>query len=188
MRRSPRLACPLSQLGYDEIEVLVPYLSIKEAFVLMQTCRSMFILVFRAVICARVSLLRRWHGTFQHTIDRSEYLQVEELANTKYKFQMGADKLVELVADFEWFHSHVVQFQKHSTHSAYLYTARRDRRLNRILEMASGFRKLCDGTDQLLQKVEHANNDIKGTERIWIAASPEARAAINAKLAAVEEA
>ena len=54
-RRSPRLLCPLLQLGYDDIgEGLVPCLTISEAFALMQTCRSMFISVFRAIIDARL--------------------------------------------------------------------------------------------------------------------------------------
>jgi hypothetical protein len=59
-------------LGYDEIEEgLVLLLSIGEANVLMQTCRSMFITVFHALVGARVLFLKRPLVTFQCTIDRA---------------------------------------------------------------------------------------------------------------------
>ena len=49
-RRSPRFMCPLLNMGYDEIAAgLMPCLSISEAFVFMQTCRSIFISVLRVM-------------------------------------------------------------------------------------------------------------------------------------------
>ena len=60
VRRSPRLACPLLLLPYDEIEAgLMPCLTLEDAVMLMQTCRALLIPILSAYSVSRRELYKR---------------------------------------------------------------------------------------------------------------------------------
>lgn len=187
-RRSPRLLCPLLQLGYDNIgEGLVPCLTIVEALALMQTCRSMYISVFRALIDARLFLLRSWHSNLQDLIDSNEYLQIDVNMHMKDSLQAATDSTFNQVKAFKGFHDKITSFFMNNTHSAYLYTASRDNRWNRILEMHCVTEIFVD-TDRLLKKIEITYNMFEEAERNWVPASQEEREKVKAMIRANEAA
>ena len=101
LRRSPRFACPLLSLDFDVLcEGLVPHLTHAQTLVVMQTCRTMCILLFCANSLAHNDDFKRFHALVKDA-SNMEYLQIEKgaLAGVNASWREGL-KHVEAKAVF----------------------------------------------------------------------------------------
>lgn len=164
-RRSPRFLCPLLWLGYDEIEGgLVPYFSADEALALMQTCRSMFILVLRAFNGARLNQMRRLHVTFEHALISSEFLQ---LPKCRGHSQYLLDILTTTITNVEALHNHIV-CEAYVAYCQYVHS-RRGKDWNYVLRTLRGFSKASLSSHNFFQDIEQTMRRLKEVERNFLA-------------------
>ena len=83
-RRSPRFACPLLRLGYDEIEEgLLPCLTIDEAFALARTCKSLCNFTFLGLITGRQKQMTSVLEQQKHMTSLLSRMQVSRMQKSR---------------------------------------------------------------------------------------------------------
>ena len=174
-RRSARLRCLLLQLGRDEMTGgLVVCLSTNDAFALMQTCRSMFGNVLRALIDARLSVWTDLYRRIQWTTVHGRSLRNQAIDFLLSQWTIAAHRVLECLKAYR---RQMAQLDLHSFTSSYVYTRRQKTHYSSMIAFARGFCTVNVVTDQVMHNSEKILMLFAGRRNGYVPVNPQVEVA-----------